>query len=368
MKASFTQEDLERSLRILSGISIKQSLTPLLTNYLIECNEDGCTIRANNLNCALEVALPAKVEVSGSVCVDGGLLTALISKISKQSTITLDVQKGIMKVISPDVSVTLKIVSSEEFPSTPLPSDTFTFSLPVGQFSELLKMVEFAASSSDIKPEIAAVCLWRNETDETLVSVATDSFRLAELKKKINVPQGFPKILIPIKNVVDMVKILSNFTPEESCECGVSEHLLRVSLPKTTLMVRHIDGAFPDYQRIIPQETVSKVTCLKSDVEDILKLSSVVSNSVRKLTVSLNSEVGMVVKTENDEKGSIEGVIKGALEGEEYTFALNEQYLIEGISKIHSDVLIFTISPKKPLTIRGKDTPDFTYLIMPMQA
>ena len=72
-------------------------------------------------------------------------------------------------------------------------------------------------------------------------------------------------------------------------------------------MVRHIDGAFPEYQRIIPQETTSKLTCLKSDIEDMLKLSAIVTNSVRKVTITLNNDAGMTISTESDDKGSIGG-------------------------------------------------------------
>ena len=167
MKAIFTQEELDRGLKVLSGISIKQSLTPLLTNYLIECNEDGCTMRATNLNCAIEIALTAQVEESGSVCVDGSLLTSVVARISKQESIILLVQKGVMKVSSSDVAVSLKIAPSDDFPATPLPSDNYTFTLPVMTLMELLKSVEFSASTSDIKPEISSVCLWRSESDET---------------------------------------------------------------------------------------------------------------------------------------------------------------------------------------------------------
>jgi DNA polymerase-3 subunit beta len=68
------------------------------------------------------------------------------------------------------------------------------------------------------------------------------------------------------------------------------------------------------------------------------------------------------------EVGEAREVVEAKYEGGDLTAAFNAQFLLDGIDSVTPDeVVVETVDALKPATLRGTDSPDFLYLLMPVR-
>ena len=217
---------------------------------------------------------------------------------------------------------------------------------------------------SDIKPEISSVFIYTH--DDNLVFVSTDSFRLAEKKTKTKGLEEITGIILPFKNVLEILRIFSeNLGAIRVC---FNKNQISFAADNIYLTSRVIDGIFPDYRQIIPKTATTEIVVLKQDLLNALKLSNVFSDKFNQVSLlvepkqkvfelsSMNNDVG-------ENKTRLEAVLKG--EGAELAF--NYRYFLDCFQSIGTDSVAIRLSGAgRPMVITPVADTSFTYLIMPM--
>jgi DNA polymerase-3 subunit beta len=132
--------------------------------------------------------------------------------------------------------------------------------VPTRDFVGALRSVSFSASTSSVKPELAAIFLSLEKGE--LTAVATDSFRLAEVRTPLKVKGGFGSLLLPARNIPDIVRAIES---SADIEVRVADNQCSFISDFGHITSRTIDGSFPDYRAIIPNSSVVEATCLKED-------------------------------------------------------------------------------------------------------
>ena len=167
-------------------------------------------------------------------------------------------------------------------------------------FLEGVRSVWYAASVSSMKPELSSVFLTHNEDE--VVFVATDSFRLAEKKIRVKKLQKFSDILIPVKNIIDIIKILDGLGDEVLVQ--ISEDQIALQLEGVYITSRLVEGNFPDYKQIIPKETKTTIKILKQDLLSGLKTANIFSDRFNKITFHIEPQnKKLSLKTKNSDVG-----------------------------------------------------------------
>ncbi len=147
-------------------------------------------------------------------------------------------------------------------------------SFPVEKIINGVKSVWYASATSDIKPEISSVYMYHNDTNITFV--ATDSFRLAEKTIKDGGVLEFEGVIMPVKNVHEIVKVLDGTIGD--CVVDLDKHQISFTTNEIFVTSRVVNGIYPDYQQIIPKEYVNKATLLKNDLQNAFRKTSVFLN------------------------------------------------------------------------------------------
>ena len=124
----------------------------------------------------------------------------------------------------------------------------------------------YSSSVSDVKPEISSVYIYSNE--DSLVFVSTDSFRLAEKKVKIKNIEEINGILIPFKNISEIIRIFGEISGD--LNICFNKNQISFSYNGIYLTSRLVDGVFPDYRQIIPKESKTEVVVLKQDLNYLI--------------------------------------------------------------------------------------------------
>jgi DNA polymerase-3 subunit beta len=191
------------------------------------------------------------------------------------------------------------------FPSIPRVSSGNSFSLNAADFVKGLKAVWYSSSVSSIKPELASVYVYCE--NEFVVFVATDSFRLAEKRVKIKKTKDFGQILIPYKNIPDIMRVLEAIPGEVAVE--LDKNQISFSYEGIYLISRVVDGVFPDYKQIIPKQSATEAIVLKQDLVNALKLSNIFSDKFHQVNVKVLPQAKKCeIRTKNNDIG--ENVIK----------------------------------------------------------
>lgn len=364
MKITTTKEKLEPILSQAERVTSKTATLPVLGCVLFSVQKGVLVARATNLDLGVEFSLPVKMEKEGIVALPAAPLRALIGGARQGSAVTLEVVKENLLVVSDQHRATLKTFSHEDFPVIPKISKEKTITVSADTLVRALKAVWYAAALSAIKPELASVYVHTQK--DTIVSVATDAFRLAEKKSPAeNITEGI-SFLLPIKNIQDCIRIL-----EEGggmVTVSLEEHQIGIYHNGYYLSARVVEGVFPDYHQIIPQQSAATAVVLKHDLLGALKTMGAFTNTLNQIQLQVLPKKGEFFLTaSNNDVGECRESVPATLQGEDITVTVNHRYFLDCFQSLATDSVSLTFSgPLRPVIVRGVSDQSFLYLIMPM--
>ena len=283
MKASCSIEKLKKAVNTVERITGKNLTLPVLSTILLIAKDKNITLRSTNLNLGIQIDVPAKIEEEGVVCIMGSVTNGILNSILGDEMVTLSTRGETLNISTKQNKVNLKLYPHEDFPTLPV-VEGVSLNIPSGKLIEGIKSVYYSATTSDVKPEIASVYIYPLE--DNIVFVATDSFRLAEKKIKLKNMPEFPPILIPYKNIIEIIRVYDDVS--EDIEIILSKNQCSFVSKDTYLTSRLIDGVFPDYKQIIPKSFKTEVIVLKNDLLNTIKLSTIISDKFNQITLSVN--------------------------------------------------------------------------------
>lgn len=366
MRIECAQEKIREAVSLAERISGKHMTLPVLSCVLLDASkENTLTIRATNLDLGIEVSIPAKVDEVGSVAVPASTLSSFIGGIGEANAkVKVELQQGNIKISTPKSSGVIKTLPHDDFPSIPRVSSGNTFSLDAKEFVKGLKSVWYSSSVSSIKPELSSVYVYCE--DEFVVFVATDSFRLAEKRIKIKKTKDFGQILIPYKNIPEIMRVLESIPGEVAVE--LDKNQISFSYEGIYLISRVIDGVFPDYKQIIPKQSVTESIVLKQDLVNALKLSNIFSDKFNQINIKVLPEAKKCeIRTKNNDIGENLTSLDAAVTGEDIDINFNYKYIIDCFQSVDSDSVTLTFNgPHRPLVINPTSDKTFRYIVMPM--
>ena len=364
MKAECLLDNFKKAISQIEKVAGKNLTLPILGAIHIEAADSHLTIRATNLQIGAEIVIPAKVSEQGIVAVSAQLLAQIANGLSGDAPLSLETENDNLIIKTKRSKMTLKSMNAEDFPTLPRVSTDNAFEIPIDQFVSGIRSVSYAAATSDIKPEIASVYLYQD--GDQLVFVATDAFRLAEKKIKIGNLREFPEILMPVKNISEITRILSEFPG--IINVSIVENQIAFSNETLYVTSRLTGGNYPNYRQIMPKESKTELIILKSDLQNILKSMLVFSDKFNQVDLVIDpAEKICTMTSRNSDTG--EGIVnvEAALSGAAIETRLNHKYISDSLQSVSADSISFSFTePNRAMVVRGVGDPSFTYLVMPM--
>jgi DNA polymerase-3 subunit beta len=363
MKLECELEKIQNAIYQNERVTGKNLTLPVLSSILFIASGKSLKLRATNLSLGIEIEIPAKIEKEGTVAISGTVLAGIFSNVFQKENIYLEDEGGNLLIKTKKSKIKLKGQPHDDFPTIPRVSGS-SFVIESKKLVEGFKSVYYSSSPSDIKPEISSVFIYSNENN--LVFVSTDSFRLAEKKIKMKKIDEIKGIIIPFKNVPEILRALGDTSLEVSV-C-FNKNQISFSAENIYLTSRIIDGAFPDYRQIIPKESKTEAVVLKQDLLNALKLSNIFSDKFNQVNLSIKPKEKLFeLSSENNEVGENKTYLDGALSGEAIELGFNYKYFFDCFQSINTDSVSLKFhQASRPIIVSGVSDPSFLYLIMPM--
>lgn len=363
MKLECRIEEIRNGVSQAERIVGKNLTLPILNSILLSTGKNSLKLRATNLSIGVEIEIPAKIKQEGTIAISGSVLSSIFSNFSQNETVSLDSIDGNLLISTKKSKIKLKGQPHEDFPTIPKVTG-INFEIESKKIIDGIKSVYYSALISDIKPEISSVYIYTKEDD--LMFVSTDSFRLAEKKIKAkNLPE-ISGILIPFKNISEILRIFGEF--KGNLKISFNKNAISLSSDNIYLTSRVIDGIFPDYKQIIPKEANTTAVVLKQDLLNALKLSNIFSDKFNQVNLRVSpKEKIFELSSMNNDIGENKTYLDTTINGDSVELGFNYKYFLDCFQSITTDSMSIDFSgSSKPIVIRAVSDSSFTYLIMPM--
>ena len=360
----------------VNWVSRSLSTRPIKTELLgivIEAINNEVFLSASDLETASKAHFPAEIKTAGKVLVPGKLL-AEISRSLPNKPITFTLEGSRVLVTSGNSKFTLPTLSVDEYPNLPsLPDTTGVIASDV--FATAVAQVAIAAGRDDSLPTLTGVHVEINE--ESVTFAATDRYRLAvrEIQWQPTAPNTSTTALLRARTIADAAKSLTgskdvslSFAPAAS-----NDRLTGFAGDGKTMTSRMLDGTFPPYRHLLPQEITTTALIEVATLLDSVRRVALVTDKTVPLRLEFNNNVLSLEAGAGEEAQATEA-IDILLTGEPISIAFNPTFLADGLTAVGTKfVQISFTGSNKPAILMGKNDKDgalvenYHYLLMPMR-
>ena len=371
MKFSILQENLNKGLNITNRFIVSKAQLPILSNILIKTDQGRIKLSATNLEIGINLWLGAKIQKEGEICVPARILTEYITSLPPQK-IDLENKKNLLEVNSDSYNANFVSLPSVEFPAIPTLKKKPEISLNLKDLAKSISQVTFASTQDEGRPALTGVLI--KTTKDGLVLVATDGYRLS--LKEIKGIKGLDKlskqkeILIPARALTEVGKIIGEDKENNDLGMSISKESNQVifSTSNVEVISRLIEGKFPDFERIIPDKNITKVTVDTESFFQAVKSASIFareSSNIIQFEIN-NSQMEIISNSPQVGENRIKLEVK--TEGKGGNIAFNSRYLLDLLNNIKSELLTFEMSSSlSPGVFKPADDKSYLHVIMPIR-
>jgi DNA polymerase-3 subunit beta len=367
MEFRIAADELKKALFRAQGIVERKATMPILSNVLITAGKTGLSVTAFDLDIGIVSEHPAEVMKTGALTVAAKTLFDIVSFVPEASLTVKKLANNYAEISSGAAHYKIVGMPSEEFPKLPKEENAPLVAVSGTALLEMIRRTSFAISNDETRYILNGVYFEPREAGRVRM-VATDGHRLALVERELvgdfKLKGG---VIIPRKGLFELKRLLDE-APEAECQLGFAENSALFKKPGLSMVMRLIDGQFPDYQRVIPKESNRQLLINRSRFFDALKrialLSTDKSNAV-KLTLSENL---LRITATNPDLGEAKDDLEVAYRGDDLTVGFNARYLMDVLSVMDTDEVALELGDEhSPGVVHGPGDRASTAVVMPMR-
>lgn len=372
MRFVCTQENLYTGLSVVARAVTKDNTLPVLGNILMKTEEGGLRLAATNLEIGVRTIVRGRVEEEGEFTAPAKLLVDYINNLPKER-ITLRQKEGTLEVETKQNTAKMQGTPADEFPLIPVVQDRKVADVLMSDLKLSLQQTVFAAAQDTSRPEIAGIYISFEENQLRLAG--TDSFRLAEkLVPAKNVIADQEAVIVPTRAAQELSRILdSDVESDGIVAIYLSQNQILFQFGEIEFTSRLVEGSFPDYQQIIPQEFNTDAVVDQNTLTSALKTTGLFARTgSNQLNLTFKSDRKQLeLAARADQLGENQAEVPAKINGRTETIVLNYQYLLDGLAAMTAQEVTLKINDtQNPIMLKphGTGQGGFLYLIMPIKA
>lgn len=366
MKLNLTRKQLLIPLQLVSGAVERRQTKPILSNILLDSMGDKIVLTATDLEVELSSTIKIKDVEQGKITVPARKLLDICRNLDPQANIKLSSEKTKVILKTGKSRFTLSSLNAEDFPLVGDLENSRTIKIPQKELKFLVDKTAFSMAQQDVRYYLNGMLLEMD--NEKISTVATDGHRLAlcTLNRQSTDTLDRNQVIIPRKGVMELQKLL--ISDEKEVQIKITNNHVRVELDEIMFTSKLIDGRFPSYGRVIPDQANQVITIDKELFRQALTRVSILSNEkYRGIRMFVNKGY-MKIQAHNPENEEAEEELEVNYNGSDLEMGFNVNYLLDVISVIDSQTLeINTKDSESSVLIRPTVENGSTYVVMPMR-
>jgi DNA polymerase-3 subunit beta len=383
MNFDIDKRDFLKGLSLMQSVVGRKTTLPILSHILMQWEKDSLYLTGTDLETGIREKLNANVFQEGKASISAKKLYEIVRELPEEIIhiqkkenhwITLKCGKSIFNLAGLD---------PDEFPSLPTYQDGYFSKISTTLMMEMIEKTVFSASNEESRYHLNGVFFVQRklgseppgsekEGKEILRIVATDGHRLSLIDRESQAIRGIEKgIIIPKKGVLEIKKIMSDRDEEGEIEIYFDQTHGFFKIGRSLMVIRLIDGEFPEYEQVIPKENDKKLVVEKESVYGCLRrVSTMASERVEGIKLALKKNA-MELSSYHQDFGDAKEEVEAAYEGPPLEIGFNARYLIEALNVIDTKEIIMELKDEgspgiiKPLS--STEASNQFHIIMPMR-
>ncbi len=365
MQLSIAREEILKPIQQVIGAVERQQTIPALSNLLLQENKGGLTFTATDLEIELVAHYEMQVEGIDSVTIPARKLLDICLSLPKDSQVEVRSGNGRVEVSSGRSRFSLATVPVEDFPYLHDIELGDSIVLQQDELKGLIDRASFAMAQQDVRYYLNGLLL---EIDVGQIrAVATDGHRLAlaQLERESDV-EGTRQIILPRKGVQELQRLLTQEDSPVTLSLGKGH--VRAEFTGLQFTSKLIDGRFPEYQRVLPEQGENCIRVDKNTLKQALMRVAILCNEkYRGVRLIMDCDT-LRIQTHNPSQEEAEDEIGAEYSGEKLEVGFNVQYLLDVLAVLDSETVEMYIQDgNSSVLIMTPDDAGNRYVIMPMR-
>ncbi len=372
MEITVSRQDLVKELTATQSVVERKTTIPILSNFLIEAEDDRLNITATDLDQAIRTSTAAKVKKPGSCTIPARKLYDYI-KLLPDGDISIKLLENHWVQIRSGRSNT-KIVgmARANYPQVPEFPAIAATSISLVALKTLIARTIFAISNEESRYTLNGALLVIKA--ESLAMVATDGHRLSFVEKPNETLEGISgekRVLIPRKALQELQQLLSS-TDADKVDFADDEHTLFFRVGHRTLSTRKLTGQFPNFEAVMPRDNTKFAVVRSSELSAAIQRVAQFADE-RSGAIKMRLEGNELKITANStESGESEDTIDTPYVGDPIIVGFNSIYILDFLKALNNEgeVRLEFKDSQSAGQMRPED-PDaeykYRYVLMPMR-
>lgn len=367
MKLEIDKRDLLSLIGKTQNIVEKRNTMPILINVLLEADQNTLKVFATDLEVSLTDQIKVQVHQSGKVAVSAKSLFDIAKELSEGPITLIKKDNNWLEIKQGKYTSKIVGISAEEYPIFPTYNSQAFIKIDAQVLKEMIDKTIYSVSTDETRYHLNGVFFELNP-QSGFKMVATDGHRMSLVNKpssdiKVSATQG---VIIPRKGLHEIKKILESI--EGTVEIAVEGSQFVLKHSSTILMIRLIEGKYPNYQQFIPQKLPQKVMISRDAFLTSLKRVSLLANQKSKAVLLNLSNGRMEISSNNPELGDAKEEIEVDYTGNEIKIGFNAKYITDILTSMNHDKIDFELNDHlSPGLMRPHNDQTYTCVVMPMR-
>jgi DNA polymerase-3 subunit beta len=374
LSINVSKEDFLPALNSLQSITGKKGTMAVLANVLIQTQDNFIELIATDLEVGIKRNVAAEILTPGAMTLPAKILYEIVRESGSDSIKIEEKDKNWARIKAGSSMYNLAGTTSEEYPDFPEYQEEMLVSLPSELLRELIEKTIFSvAQERESNYTLTGILLEKEKNKEGinfLRMVSSDGHRLSIMEKELDKDNTDILIekntLIPRKGVSEIKKICEG---HKNILLGADKKQLVVKTINSLMIVRLMNGEFPDYRSIVNVIEKEKFIEIERSgfLESLKRTNLFTEDTFNAIQLSVK-ENKLVLSSQNMDFGNAKDEMKINYSGEPLDIGFNCRYFIDTLQVMKSEMIkAFINSDQSPCLIEGNEDPGFISIIMPMK-
>jgi DNA polymerase-3 subunit beta len=371
MEFTVAKDTFLKALQKVQGIVEKRNTMPILSNVLIEAVQGKIFLTATDLEVGIKSSYPTNVVSEGRITVSAKKIYEIIKELPDEQIRFSTKENDWVDIRCGKAQFNIVGLSPEEFPYFPRVQDDSFITINNALLREMIEKTSYAICNDETKYNLNGVFIRVNNEDDRnlLFMVATDGHRLSIARKELDgaVTRELQRgAIFPKKGIFELKKMTEE--DDSDISLGFMDNSAVIKKGNSVVVMRLVDGEFPDYTRVVPLAN-DKIIRVKSDdlLHSLRRMAILSSEKFKGIKFDIRTDQ-MEISASNPELGEASEDLEIDYTGESLTVRFNAKYLIDVLSVIGEEYVEMVLKDElSPCIVQSAVAEDFKAIIMPMR-
>lgn len=368
MKVKCSRGPLYEAFSLAASVVPQRATIPAIMNVRLEAKKEAkestIELACTDLEYGMQYTVPAsEVQEEGTLVVPATRMLGILREAS-DADLSLEADGHLANVKTSDATFKVVGIDPADFPTVPAFDEKSSLQIETADLGEMIRKTQFAVSSEVVRYALTGQLLEVKGKDVRMV--ASDGKRLAYIKSRFSGKHEGAKdirVIVPTKTMNLLDRIL---TPdEEVVSLNVEETQLRIKSRRAMVFSRLIDGNFPDYEAVIPQDRDKKVVFDREPLQAaVRKVALMTTEKTRAIRLDF-AKNRLVLFTRSQDVGEARVEIPLDYKGEDFDVVFNPDYVLDYLKVVTDQKIELQFKDKASAGV-FKAGKDYVYVLMPL--